>query len=360
MNKILMTPGPTNVPEDIREVLGQDLIHHRSAEYSKLFAGLNDKLKQIFKTESDVLTLTCSGTGAMESAVVNLFSRGDKVLVINTGKFGERFVDICNVYGVNPINLEYKWGETYRVEDVEKILEREKDLKGVFMTHSETSTGVLNNVEEIGRLLEGKDILLVVDAISGLVANRFEFDEWNVDCAIAGSQKGFLLPPGISFVALSEAAKRSVYSSDLPKFYFSYEAALKVLPAGQNPYTPAIGLVVAADLACEKILKQGLEKIERERREVREYIEESLQRLGFGFFVEDQENRSNTLLAIYKNGLDLLDMKKFLKENYGIVVSGGQGQYKEKILRIGCLGEIDKKTVDSLSEAIYDYIHKST
>ena len=360
MNKILMTPGPTNVPEDIREVLGQDLIHHRSAEYSKLFRGLNDKLKQIFKTKSDVITLTCSGTGAMESAVVNLFSRGDKVLVINTGKFGERFVEICTVYGIDCINLEYGWGETYRIEDIEKILEREKELKGVFMTHSETSTGVLNNVEKIGRLLEGKDILLIVDAISGLVANRFEFDKWNVDCAIAGSQKGFLLPPGISFVALSQAAKSAVRRSDLPKFYFSYAAALKNLPAGQNPYTPAIGLVMAADLVCKKILNNSLEKIERERREVREYIEECLQKLGFKFFVEEEENRSNTLLAVYKDGVDLLDMKRFLEEKYGIVVSSGQGEYKEKILRIGCLGKIDKKMVDSLSNAIFDYVHKNT
>lgn len=356
MGKILITPGPTNVPEKIRDVLKLDLIHHRSSEYSEMFLRFTEKLKKIFKTESDVLTLTCSGTGAMESTIVNLFSRGDKVLVINTGKFGERFVEICRVYGLDPINLEYEWGKTYCIEDVKKIVQSEKDLKGVFVTHSETSTGVLNDVKSIGELLKGTDILFIVDAISGLVINNFEFDAWNVDCAVSGSQKGFLIPPGLAFVALSKKAEKALAKSDLPKFYFSYEAALKMLPKGQNPYTPAIGLVVAADSACDMILEKTLERVQAETYERRKYIEERVKELGFKFFVEDEKNRSNTLVSIYREDVDLFGLKKRLDVKHGIVVSGGQGKYSSKILRIGCIGDISREIIDELIDAMGEYV----
>ena len=266
--KVLLTPGPTNIPENLLEILGTDIVHHRKVDFHNTMKELNENLKKIFKTKENVYVLTSSGTGAMEAAVVNYFSKGDKVLVINTGYFGDRFRKISNIYGLEPINLEYEFGQSYKLEDVKEILEANKDLKGVFVTHSETSTGVLNDVKAIGELTKNTDILLIVDTISGLVANEFEFDAWNVDVAVAGSQKAFLIPPGLAFLAMSEKAKKALSKSDLPKYYFDIIQAVKSLESkAETPYTPAIGLVIVANASCKIIVEKGIENIVKEKYE---------------------------------------------------------------------------------------------
>lgn len=352
MNKVLYTPGPTNVPEDIRKELYKDMIHHRTKNYADLLKELTKNLSKIFKTEEEVINITCSGTGVMETSVVNLFSKGEKILVINAGYFGERFAKMGEVYGLEVIELKYPWGETYKLEDVKEIIDKNKDLKGIFIQYSETSTGVLHNVKKLGELTKNTDILLIVDVISGLVVNEFEFDKWGIDCAIAGSQKGFLLPPGLGFIALSEKAKKAMERSDLPKFYFDLKKYYESLKKGQNPWTPAIGLVVAADYSCKKILEQGLENIQAHSYKLRNILEEELTKLGFSLFVKDPEARGNTLVSLVNKDIDTEVLKKTLDNEYNFSIAGGQGAYLGKMLRIGTLGELTVEDINKLVNAI--------
>jgi len=348
-----MTPGPTNVPKDIRNKMAEDVLHHRMADYKKLFSEVSENLKKIFKTKQDVITLTCSGTGVMEAAVVNLFSRKEKVLVINTGYFGQRFIELTTTYGLDVIELKYTWGSTYNLEDIKEVILANPDLKGIFLTHSETSTGVLNNLQNIGALTKDTEILLVVDSVSGMVVNPLEFDNWSIDCVIAGSQKGFLLPPGIAFVALSEKAKKAMDKSNLPKFYFDLKKYIKFLKEKQeSPYTPAITLVVGLRFACELLLKEGLDTIQAKHTELINYLEKELLKLGFKYFVIDKKARGNTLVAVTHP--EIQDMDKFRKaiDKNGVTIAGGQGDFANKLLRIGCLGKITKTDIDKTIEII--------
>lgn len=353
MKKLLMTPGPTNVPKEIRKKMAEDLIHHRMPDYKKLFSEVSEDLKKIFKTKQDVLTMTCSGTGVMEAAVTNLFSKKEKVLVINTGNFGQRFVEITKTYDLDVIELTYDWGSTYNLKDIEEVILTNPDLKGIFMTHSETSTGVLNNIQNVGVLTKNTNILLVVDSVSGMIINPLEFDNWSIDCVIAGSQKGFLLPPGLAFIALSEKAKKAMENSNLPKFYFDLKKYIKFLKEKQeSPYTPAITLVVGLKFACELLLKEGLDTIQAKHTELRKHLGKELLKLGFEYFVTNEKARGNTLVAV--THAEIQDMDKFRKaiDKNGITIAGGQGNFTENLLRIGCLGKITKINIDKTIKEI--------
>lgn len=357
MNKMLFTPGPTNVPEDIRRELAKDMIHHRTADFENIFMDLTDKLKKIFKTKEEVISLGCSGTGVMETAVVNLFSKGEKVLVINAGYFGERFGDISKVYGLEVVELKYEWGKSYNLDEVKDVIKNNPDLKGILVQYSETSTGVLHNVKALGELTKGTDILLVVDNISALVVNPFEFDEWGIDCTIAGSQKGFFMPPGLSFIALSQKGKAAMAKSDLPKFYFDLKKYYKALEGKQSPWTPPIGLIVAADYSCKKILDRGLDNVQAHHKNLREYVEKELTALGFSLFVEKEENRGNTLVSLL--GSDKIDTKVVIKRldaEYDFSVAGGQGAYVGKLMRVGCIGELTTEDIVKLVDAIKNIV----
>jgi aspartate aminotransferase-like enzyme len=353
LKKLLMTPGPTNVPEEIRKKMAEDVIHHRMTDYKKLFTEVSENLKDFFKTKQEVLTLTCSGTGVMEAAVINLFSKKEKVLVINTGNFGQRFVEIAATYELDVIDLKYDWGSTYDLEDIKVVISKNPDLKGIFMTHSETSTGVLNDIQSVGNLTKDTDILLVVDSVSGMVVNPLEFDDWSLDCVIAGSQKGFLLPPGLAFIALSEKAKKAMERSNLPKFYFDLKKYIKFLKEKQqNPYTPAITLIVGLKCACDLLLEEGLDTIQAKHTKLRKYLGEELLKLGFEHFVKDEKARGNTLVAVTHTEIEDMDKFREAVDKNGVSLAGGQGNYAGKLLRIGCLGKITKADIDRTIEEI--------
>lgn len=346
MNKLLLTPGPTNIPDRYLEVFGKDIIHHRTPQFREILKENNENLKKVFKCKNDVSVITSSGTGAMEAAIVNFFSKGEKILAINTGYFGDRFRKIAEIYGLNVINLEYEFGESYKLEDVKKVLAENSDLKGILVTHSETSVGILNDVKSLGNLTKETDILLIVDTISGLVANDFDFDGWNIDVAIAGSQKAFLIPPGLSFVTLSDKAKKAMEKSDLPKYYLSIKQYEKYFTEmAETPYTPAIGLILALHKSLQDLVKTGVENVTKEKYELRKYIEEKAKKLGFNLLVENEENRTNTLVSVYREGIIIKSVINELEEK-GYTVTGGKGKYAESLMRIGILGEITKEQID--------------
>ena len=356
--KVLLTPGPTNIPENLLGVLGTDIVHHRKVDFHNVMKELNENLKKIFKTRENVYVLTSSGTGAMEAAVVNYFSKGEKVLVINTGYFGDRFRKIAGIYGLEPVNLEYEFGESYKLEDVKKVLAENPDIKGIFMTHSETSTGVLNNVKAVGELTKDTDMLLIVDTISGLVANDFDFDGWNVDVAVAGSQKAFLIPPGLAFLAMSKKARQAAERSDIPKYYFDIKQAEKALESkNETPYTPAIGLIIAANVSCRIIAEKGVENIVKEKYDLRKYIEQKLSELDFRILVKDEENRSNTLISVVKDGIKIKNVIRSLEER-GYTVTGGKGDYEDSLMRVGILGEFSREDIDKFLAVLIEELEK--
>lgn len=345
-SKLLLTPGPTNIPERYLKIFGKDIIHHRTPEFRRILKENNENLKKVFKCKNDVSVITSSGTGVMEAAVVNFFSRGEKVLVINTGYFGDRFKKIGEVYGLEVINLEYEFGDAYKLDDVKKIISENSDLKGIFVTHSETSVGILNDVKSLGELTKDSDILLVVDTISGLVANDFDFDGWNVDVAIAGSQKAFLIPPGLSFITASDKALKAIEKSDLPKYYLSIKQYEKYFTEmAETPYTPGISLVLALNHSLKDLLEKGIDNVIKEKYELRKLIEKKAEELGFSLLVKEEENRTNTLISIYREGIVIKNVINVLEEK-GYTVTGGKGKYAESLMRIGILGEITKEEIE--------------
>ena len=356
--KVLLTPGPTNIPENLLGVLGTDIVHHRKVDFHNVMKELNENLKKIFKTRENVYVLTSSGTGAMEAAVVNYFSKGEKVLVINTGYFGDRFRKLAGIYGLEPVNLEYGFGESYKLDDVKQILAENPDIKGIFITHSETSTGVLNNVKAVGELTKGTDILLVVDTISGLVANEFDFDGWNVDVAVAASQKAFLIPPGIAFLAMSQKARKAMEKSDIPKYYFDIKQAEKALESkNETPFTPAIGLIIAANVSCRLIAEKGVENAVKEKYELRKYIEQKLTELDFKILVKEEENRSNTLISVVKDSIKIKNVIKALEER-GYTVTGGKGVFEDSLMSVGILGEFSRESIDEFLAVLREELAK--
>ena len=354
MGKLLFTPGPTNVPTEIREVLGQDLIHHRMGDYQSILGEVKHGLKAIFNTEQDVIILSSSGTGSMESAIVNLFSPLDEVLVINTGAFGKRFIEICEVYGICVHELKYEWGETYQINDVETCLKEYPQIKGIFVTYHETATGVVNDLKQLGELTKETERLLITDCISGMVVQEFHFDDWGIDCAVASSQKGFLLPPGISFVALSCKATKAIEESKLPKYYWDYRKYLQRL---EPPFTPAIGIVVALRKALETLLSVGLSQVIATKIELREYTQEKFKELGFSLFIADDTLRGNVMVPVVApSDVDIQKLVTILDERYDLTVSNGMGSYAYEMLRIGIIGEITKDDIDLLINRIKEIL----
>ncbi|HJX01718.1 MAG TPA: alanine--glyoxylate aminotransferase family protein, partial [Candidatus Humimicrobiaceae bacterium] len=237
VKRYIMTPGPTPISEEVLMEHARPLMHHRSPEFSKIFIEVTEKLKKLFKTESDLFILTSSGTGGMEAAVTNFFSKGEKVLVANVGNFGERFKKISGKFGLEVISLDYEWGDVVNPQDIKNTLENNPDIKGVMVQFSETSTGVINDIKTIGNIVKNYPAILIVDAISGLGASDLRTDEWGLDVVIGGSQKGLSAPTGVAFISVSEKAWKLNEKSNLPRFYFDLAAA-KNYSQKTPPQTP--------------------------------------------------------------------------------------------------------------------------
>lgn len=270
MRPRLFTPGPTQIPERVIAEMSQPLQHHRSPEFKQIFAEVSENLKQFFRTAGEVLTLTTSGSGAMESAVVNLLSKGDKVISIEGGKFGERWGEICRAYGLQVVDIQVPWGDSIPAEEVRTTVRQHSDATAVFMTHSETSTGVAFDVKGISEVVHAEsDALLIVDGITSIGVLPFEKDQWHIDVAVSGSQKGVMIPPGLAFIALNDRAWDRAQNSDLPKYYLSLLKARKALAQQSTPFTPATTLLIGLRLSLEMILADGLPSFGKNMRDWR-------------------------------------------------------------------------------------------
>lgn len=349
----IMAPGPTPVPEDVLLEIAKPIIHHRTSQYQEISRKANEGLKYLFKTENDVFTFASSGTGAMEAAVINILSSGDKAIVVRGGKFGERFGEICAAYGVEVVPIDVEWGKAVDPNEIKKKLAGGKGVKAVFATLTETSTGTKSDIEAIGRIVSSTNALLAVDAVSGLCADELKTDEWKVDIVCSGSQKGIMLPPGLAFASVSKKAMDMASKSNLPKYYFDFKEYKKSLDKNDVPWTPAISLVRGFCKAVDIIREEGMENILARHARLANATREAVKALGLELF---SASPSNAVTAVnVPEGVDGQNLVKTMRNKYGVTIAGGQGHLKGKIFRIAHLGymiEFDTMTAISALEMV--------
>jgi len=338
--KYLMTPGPTPVPTEVLLAQARPMIHHRTPEFNTVVQNCVEGLKYVCQTElSDVLIFASSGTGGMESSIVNCFCAGDEILVCYNGKFGQRMGLISKAYGLEVTLLEYGWQEVVNAADIAAHLKAHPDTRGVVVTQSETSSGVLNDVEAIGAIVrEYPDCVLIVDSITGIGAVECKTDEWGLDVVMTGSQKGLMLPPGLAAVTVSPKAWRAYERSTLPKFYFDWKKYQKSLEADTTPFTPAVSLMIGLDQSLKLMREEGLENIIARHARLAEATRKGVEALGLELFAP-AAGRGNAVTPVWvPEGIDGKELVKIMKNKHGVTVAGGQDDYVGRIFRVGHLG----------------------
>ena len=339
--RYLLAPGPTPVPEEVSLLMAQPMMHHRTPQFSAIFAEAAEDAKYLFQTKQDVLILASTGTGGMEGCVTNLFSPGDKVLVINGGKFGERWGKISEAYGLTVVWHKVEWGQAANPRDIESILEKDKDIRGILVQASETSTTAAQPIEELSKLTRDRDdILLVVDGITGLGVFNLPMDEWGIDAMITGSQKALKLPPGLALVALSEKAWKFADTSTCPHFYFDFKKEKKNLANKTSAYTPAVSLVIGLREVLKGIKEEGLESVFKHHDRLARATRAAVEAMGLKMVAPNSPADSATG-AFVPDGVDGAKLVKSIRDDFGVTLAGGQDHWKGKIVRIAHLGHID-------------------
>jgi len=339
--EFLLAPGPTPVPDRVLLAMAQPMIHHRTPQFSAIFAEVKEDLKYLFQTKQDVLILAASGTGAMEGSVTNLFSPGDEVIVINGGKFGERWGKISESYGLKAHWLNVEWGKAVDPKDVKKILDANPKIKGIMVQASETSTAVAHPIKELAQFTKNRqDCLLIVDGITAVGVFPVPMDELGIDVLVSGSQKAFMLPPGLAFVALSEKAWKFMETAKCPRFYFDFKKERKNLKDNTTAYTPAASLIIGLREALRMIKEEGLENVFARHNRLARATRAAVKAMNLKPLAPDSPSDATTGVYV-PEGVDGGKLVKYLRDDMGITLAGGQDHLKGKILRIAHLGYID-------------------
>lgn len=333
----LLTPGPTPVPESALLAMAQPIIHHRTPQFQAVLKEVEEDLRYVFQTKENVYIFASSGTGAMETSVANLLSAEDKAIIVRGGKFGERFGEICEAYNITCLYIDIPSCEAVSAYQIKELLNKNPGVKAVFTTLVETSTGVTNNIKEIASVVSSTDAVLVVDAISGLCSVPFHMDEWKVDVVVAGSQKGLMIPPGLSFIALNQKAWKSVESSKSSRYYFDLRKAKEALDKTDTPFTPAVSLIIGLAEALKMIKSDGLENIWNRHETMADAIRAAIAAMGLCLF--PKQGASNAVTAVnVPAGIDGEKLVQTLRDRYGVGIAGGQEELKGKIFRIATMG----------------------
>jgi len=336
IKQYLLSPGPTPIPNEVELAMSETMIHHRTPQFNKVFEEARRGLKKLFGTKNDVIMFASSGTGAMEAAVANLFSPGDKVLVINGGKFGERWLNIANAYGLNPIDLKVEWGRAVKVAEVEKQLEAQPDIQGVLIQASETSTTVLHPVKEIASLTKGGPLFLV-DGVTAVGVVPVPVDEWGIDVLVTGSQKALMLPPGLGFITLSDRAWDRTKKAKLPRFYFDLNLERKNQQKGSGAFTPAVSLIFGLRASLNMMEREGLDKVYARHARLCRATRAAATALGLKLLAPDSPSPAATGLYL-PEGIDADRVLEYLRDHMSVTLAEGQDQLKGKVVRIAHVG----------------------
>jgi aspartate aminotransferase-like enzyme len=352
----LRIPGPTPCPPEVLQAMAGQMINHRGPEFGEMLQDITARLKQLFQTKNDLYLLTCSGTGGLEAAIVNTLSPGDKVLSVTVGVFGERFTGMAEEFGAEVIPLRFEYGQTADPDEIRRALQKEPEIKAVMVTHNETSTGVTNDLAAISAVVKEFDKLLLVDAISSMGSIDLPVDKWHCDVAVTASQKGWMVPPGLAMVSVSQEAWQAHARARMPRFNWDFARAQKYLEIGQTPWTPAVSIVFGLSVALDMMLKEGLSNIFARHARVGDAAREGVKSLGMSLF-PDEKYASNTVTAVsVRDGMDVKEMLKILREEYQIVLAGGQQSLQGKIFRIGHLGLITEEDIKEIISALKEVL----
>ncbi len=335
----LFTPGPVPLPPQVIKALGQQIIHHRTPEFTKTFLEVREKLQKLLKTKRDVLMFASSGTGAMEASILNFFRKGDRVLIINAGKFGQRWKELAETFELKVIDYEIEWGKTYDKERVLQIVGEFPDIKGILVQHSETSTTTLHDINflaDVSKKLD--DCILVVDGITSVGVYEVYPDDIGIDVLVTGSQKALMLPPGLAILYYSEKAEKRLSTSNIPKYYFDVAKEAKKQAKGQTAYTPAINLIIALNESLNLMLDEGIENLAKRHAIMAEATREAVKEIGLKLLSESPANSATGVYA--PAGIDADNLRKELLK-IGFRVAGGQDHLKGKIFRIAHMGYFD-------------------
>jgi serine---pyruvate transaminase len=340
LKQYLMTAGPTPLPPAVSQAMAGPMLYHRAPAFIEVHARVLERLKSVFGTANDVLVFAASGTGAMESAAANQVRAGEPALVASCGKFGERWAELCDAYGARTIHYDAGWGAKVDPAELDRRLAQEQDVGVVFTTLSETSTGVVNDVRELADVAHRHGALLAVDAVSGVGAIPLPQDEWGIDVVVAGSQKALMSPPGLGFVSANETAMRRAAESGGGRYYFDWlrtaEGQRKDPP--DSPFTPAVGLIQALDVALGLIEEEGFEQVLERHRLLGRAAREAVRALELELFGPEDENANVVTAITLPEGIDGAKVPKLMRDRYGITIAGGQGRLKGKIARIAHCG----------------------
>lgn len=350
MKRYLMAPGPTPIPVEALLAMSKPILHHRAPEYEQIFSEVRQGLKFLFQTSTEVLVFASSGTGGMEGAVVNTLSAGDKVLVVRGGKFGERWGEICQAYGVNFEALDVEWGTSVDPGLIEAALKKDPSIKAVLVTHSETSTGTLNDLQAIAEIVSQTPALLIADVVTSLGVTDVPVDAWKIDVAAAGSQKGLMLPPGLAFCSVSEKAWAMVAQSKLPKFYFDFAREKKNIEKNQNAWTPAVSLLMALRETLALIKEEGLSNVFARHDRLARATRAGAVALGLELYSKSPTPAVTAIKA--PPGIEGGAIVKTLRTKHGITIAGGQSQLKGKIFRISHMGYVDTYDIVTVISAL--------
>jgi len=356
----LMIPGPTPVPENVLSSMGKHPIGHRSGEFQKIVEKTTEQLKWLHQTTADVLTITGSGTAAMEAGIINTLSKGDQVICGENGKFGERWVKVAKAYGLDVKIVKSDWGQPLDPNQFKKLLEDDinKKIKAVIITHSETSTGVINDLKAINQEVKNHEkAITIADCVTSLGACNIPMDEWGIDVIASGSQKGYMIPPGLSFVAMSKRAWDANNQSNLPKFYLDLKQYLKTANKNSNPFTPAINLYFALEASLTMMQKEGLDNIFTRHARLQKATQEGIKAMGLSLFTEE-EFGSPAITAVKPEDVDAELIRKTIKDDFDILLAGGQDHLKGKIFRIGHLGFVNDRDIISVISALESSLYK--
>ncbi len=354
----LMAPGPTPVPESVLLKMAQPIIHHRTAAFEKIVEKVREGLKWLYQTENEILMFASSGSGAMEASVVNLMRKGDRALCIDGGKFGERWGDICQGYGLDHDVIKVEWGQAVDPKIVEEKLKQNK-YRAIFTTASETSTGVLHPIAELAKLTKDlPETALVVDGITALGVTNMPTDDWGIDVLVSGSQKALMLPPGLSFASLSKKAIALSESSDLPKFYFNFKKELASIQKNTTAWTPAVSLIIGLEEVLRLMKEEGLENVFKRHELLAKATRAALKAMGLKLFAPDAPSPAVT--AVYApDNMDAGVIVKGLRDQFNMTIAGGQAAAKGKIFRIGHIGYYDPMDTVNVISAVESVLIKN-